>query len=43
MARWTWEALQSLRPLWPRRGGGVIGVIGNEMIGNLNHFAYHLK
>ena len=21
----------------------VIGVIGNEMIGNLNHFAYHLK
>ena len=21
----------------------MIGVIGNEMIGNLNHFAYHLK
>ena len=21
----------------------VIDVIGNEMIGNLNHFAYHLK
>ena len=43
MARWTWEAPQSWRPLWPWRGGGVIGVIGNEMIGNLNHFAYHLK
>ena len=27
----------------PENGGRVIGVIGNGMIGNLTHFAYHLK